>query len=140
MRRGVLGTLLLLGLPHAAAADGAIGAAAAPVFPGVDAAIERAEAHATTASPGLDLRIDPTPLPPAPQRPYGAPAIQSNWADRYFEQDAADRGLSFGFEVKPRSRIGALARQDEAGDSGLDDQLQNLIERPVFGLRGRYRF
>ena len=52
----------------------------------------------------------------------------------------SDRGLSFGFEIHPRSRIGALARKDDVEDPTLGDQLEKLIERPVFGLRGRYRF
>ena len=52
----------------------------------------------------------------------------------------SDRGLSFGFEIQPRSRIGALARKDDVEDPTLGDQLEKLIERPVFGLRRRYRF
>jgi hypothetical protein len=52
----------------------------------------------------------------------------------------SDRGLSFGFEIQPRSRIGALARKDHVQDPTLGDQLERLIERPVFGFRGRYRF
>ena len=138
MRRGLLWSLVLLGLPQVAAADGPIGAAGPPVFPGIEAAIERAEAPPADALPGLDLRIDPTPLPPA--QPYGAPTVGTDRADDNAEQDAADRGLSFGLEVKPRSRIGALARQHETEDSGLDGQLDRLIEQPVLGLRGRYRF
>jgi hypothetical protein len=55
-------------------------------------------------------------------------------------QAQSDRGLSFGFELKPRSRFGNLARKDDAEDPDLGDQLDKLIERPVFGFRGRYRF
>jgi hypothetical protein len=135
MRRGILWTLLLLGLPHAAAADGAN--AVPPVVPDVDAAIERA-APAPDSPPALDLRIDPAPLPSA--LPNGAPASQGDLAEFHDRQEAADRGFSFGLEIKPRTRLGALARRDEPGDPGLDEQLENLIERPVFGLRGRYRF
>jgi hypothetical protein len=138
MSRAVLWTLVLLGLPQVAAAA-AIGVAAEPMVAVGGAPLERAEAPASSP-PGLDLRIKPAPLPPSQHRPYGAAAIESDWADRVTEQDAAGRGLSFGLEVKPRSRIGALARQDEAEDPGIGDQLQRLIERPVFGLRGRYRF
>jgi hypothetical protein len=79
-------------------------------------------------------------LPPSQDWPYGVPALESDWADRYTEQDAADRGLSFGLEIKPRSRIGALARQDQAEDPSLGDQLERLLEQPVLGVRGRYRF
>ena len=52
----------------------------------------------------------------------------------------SDRGLSFGFEIQPRSRIGVLARKDDVEDPTLGDQLEKLIERPVPGFRGRYRF
>ena len=52
----------------------------------------------------------------------------------------SDRGLSFGFELRPRSRFGDLARKDDTEDPDIGDQLDRLIERPVFGLRGRYRF
>jgi hypothetical protein len=76
----------------------------------------------------------------AQDSPDGASAIEAEWADRYTEQDAADRGLSFGLEIKPRSRIGALARQDQAEDPSLGNQLERLIEQPVLGFRGRYRF
>lgn len=139
MRHGALLTLLLLGLPQVAAADAAVGAAVA-VLPAADLAVERPGTPATAASPGLDLRFDPAQLPSAQPRPYGAPAIESDWADPDAELDAADRGLSFGLEIKPHRRIGALARRDETEDPGLGDQLQRLIERPVLGLRGRYRF
>ena len=140
MRHGVLWTLLLLDLPQVAAADGAIGAAADPLLPGGELAIQSRETPAPTFQPNLDLRIDPPQMPSSQDLLHGAPAIESDWADRYFEEDAADRGLSFGFEVKPRSRIGALARKDETEDSGLEGQLERLIERPVLELRGRYRF
>jgi hypothetical protein len=133
-------TLLLLGLPQVAAAEGAIGAGATPIFPAAAPGIEQAEAPAIIAAPGLDLRFDRMQLPAAEHGAYGVPALESDWADSDVELDAADRGLSFGLEVKPRSRMGALARQDEDEDAGLGDQLQRLIEQPVLGVRGRYRF
>jgi hypothetical protein len=138
MGHGFFWMLLVLGLPQVAAAEGAIGAAAAPIPSGAPA-IERAEAPGSSPA-GLDLRIDLAQLARSQHRLYGAAAIESDLADRYAEQDAADRGLSFGFEIKPRSRIGALARQDEAEDPSLGDQLERLIEQPVLGFRGRYRF
>ena len=36
--------------------------------------------------------------------------------------------------------MGALARQHEPEEPGLSGQLERLIERPAFGMRGRYRF
>ena len=135
MRHGFFCMLLVLALPQVAAAEGAIGAGAAPIFPGGAPAIERAEAR-----PGLDLRVAAMQLRFAQDSADAPTAIEAEWADRDTGQDVADRGLSFGFEVKPRSRMGALARQDGGEDSGLGDQLQRLIEHPTFGLRGRYRF
>ena len=132
--------LVVLGLPQVAAAAGVIGAGPTPILPGGTPAIERAEAPAITAAPGLDLRIDPAQLRSLQDQPYGAPVLESDWADQDADLDAADRGLSFGLEVKPRSRLGALARQSGPGDSGLGDQLEKLIEQPVLGVRGSYRF
>jgi hypothetical protein len=140
MHHAVFWTLLALGLPQVAAAGGAIGAGPPPILPGGSPAIERADAPAITAAPGLDLRIDPAQLGAAQYEPFGVPALESEWADQEAELDAADRGLSFGLEVKPRSRLGALARQSEPGDSGLGVQLEKLIEQPVLGVRGSYRF
>jgi hypothetical protein len=139
MRRGVLWILIVLGLPQVALAEGGTGSAA-PIVPGGELA---ADADATSGAPsgrGLDLWLDPRQLPEWQEPQYDASGLESDWADSDTELDAADRGLSFGLEIKPRSRIGALARQDEPGDSGLGDQLEKLIERPVFELRGRYRF
>ena len=173
MRHGVLWTLLMLGLPQVAAADGATGAAVPPVLP-AEPAIERAATSAKAAWPALDLRIDDTmngavpPIVPGgalalehpetpggavsseldpsanptqlPASPEGARAVGDDQAGRDAEPSVADRGLSFGFEVKPRDSMGALARQHETEDPGLGGQLERLIERPSFGLRGRYRF
>jgi hypothetical protein len=167
MRHAVLWTLLLLGLPVAASA-GALAEAAPPALPDEESAIERAKTLGT-APPALDLRIDGamdaaavpfapdeapaptlgTPLPsdldrwldpaqlPSPQGPpAGSQAAAGERTDR------ADRGLSFGLEVTPRSPIGALARQnrDQDQDPSLGGQLERLLERPAFGVRGRYRF
>jgi hypothetical protein len=139
MHHAFFWTLLVLGLPQVAAAGAAIGMAAEPMVAGGGAALERAEAPGSSPT-GLDLRIDTMLLRFAQDSPDGASAIEAEWADRYTEQDAADRGLSFGLEIKPRSRIGALARQDQAEDPSLGDQLERLIEQPVLGFRGRYRF
>jgi hypothetical protein len=140
MRRAVFWILLVLGLPQVAGAAAAIGAAAEPMVAGGAATPERAARGASPA--GLDLRLDARLLGFAQDSPDGASAIEAEWADNdaaIYEPDS-DRGLSFGLEIKPRSRIGALARQDEAEDPSLGDQLQKLIEHPVLGVRGRYRF
>jgi hypothetical protein len=136
MRHGFFWILLVLALPQVAAAERAIGASAAPMLAGEAPAVEQADAPAIIPAPGLDLRIDPAQLL-APQ--HQPPAFESDWADQFPEQDAADRGLSFGLELKPRSRMGALARQGSGEDADLD-QLQRLLEQPVLGVRGRYRF
>ena len=173
MRHAVLWTLVLLGLPQVAAADGAMGAAVPPVLPSEQPAIERAQAPGKALPLGLDLRIDGAlgadvppfapdeasaaalgvPLPsdldlwldaarlPSPQRPpAGAQAAAGERTDPATAPQPADRGLSFGLEVTPRSPIGALARQHEPEAPGLGAQLERLIERPAFGVRGRYRF
>jgi hypothetical protein len=169
MRPGVLWTVLMLGLPQVAAADGA---AVPPVLP-AEPVIERAETPSKAVPPALDLRIDdamrealppivpggalalehpetlgeavaseldpginPAQMPASTYRPDATPAGEGDQA----EPSVADRGLSFGFEVKPRTSIGALARQHEPEEPGLSGQLERLIERPSFGVRGRYRF
>jgi hypothetical protein len=141
MCHAVFWILLVLGLPQVAAAAAATDVAAEPVFPGGEPAIERVETPAT-ATPGLDLRIDAKQLWFAQDPSDGASASAAEGANRDVGgyEPHADRGLSFGLEIKPRSRIGALAREDGGEDSGLDDQLQKLIEHPVLGVRGRYRF
>jgi hypothetical protein len=140
MRRAFFWILLVLGLPQVAGAAAAIGVAAEPMVAGGAAALERAARGTSPA--GLDLRLDAGLLRFAQDPPDGASASDAGWAEddpAIYEPDP-DRGLSFGFEIKPRSRIGALARQDETEDPSLGDQLQKLIENPVLGVRGRYRF
>ena len=170
MRQEVLWTLVLLGLPQIAAADDETGAAVPPVLPaepaieragtpgkigapGLDLRIDDPmSAAAPLIVPGgalalehpetlgnpseFDLGINPAQLPASAYRRDATPAREGDQA----EPSVADRGLSFGFEVKPRSSMGALARQHEAETPGLEGQLERLIERPSFGLRGRYRF
>src|SRR5687768_6538897 len=111
MRYAVFWILLVLGLPQVAAA--ATDVAAEPAFPGGEPAIEGVETPAT-ATPGLDLRIDAKQLWFAQDPPDGASASAAEWAKRDVGgyEPHADRGLSFGLEIKPRSRIGALARED----------------------------
>ena len=120
--------------------DDAMSAALPPIVPGGALALEHAETPGDAAPPDLDSWTDPTQLPASPYAPDGAGASGGDRADRDAEPSVADRGLSFGFEVKPRSPMGALARQHEPEEPGLSGQFERLIERPAFGLRGRYRF
>jgi hypothetical protein len=141
MRRAFFRILLVLVLPQVVGVAAAIGLAAEPMVAGGAAAVERAGARGS-APAGLDLRLDARLLGFAQDPPEGTSTLEAEWADHdtaIYEPDP-DRGLSFGFEIKPRSRIGALARHDQAEDPGLGDQLQKLIENPVLGVRGRYRF
>lgn len=141
MRHSVLWTLALLGLPGVALADGTTGPAAEQILPGGEPAIERTETSTPTSPPALDLRLDPTQLPSAQVPPNGPRAIRADRAERPgAEEHAADRGLSFGVEVKPRSRVDSLAREDETDAPGLEDDLQRLIDKGTLGVRGRYRF
>jgi hypothetical protein len=159
MRRGLLCTLLWISTAQVAVAQAAMGAGNAPILPDENPTIERAGTPPTTPPSELDLRIDPRQLPSLQdlsdgalaidgdwmdgatgQHPDGMPGIEGDRADGAAGQNAADRGLSFGLEVKPRTRMGALARQHEEQDPGLGGQLERLLERPAFGLRGRYRF
>jgi hypothetical protein len=140
MRPMRLGMLWRIGLLGVAVASGATGAAADPALPGDAPPVERAETPAASA-PSLDLRIDPGQLL-SRDLPAGPRQIDPEPAERYTGADehASDRGLSFGLELKPRSPIGSLARQDDVEDPSLTDQLEKVIERPALSLRGRYRF
>lgn len=130
MRCFVFAALFLLGLPQAAFAA-ALDAWGEPVFADNTPAI----GAALSVAPALGLDPIDGVQPPVPPRP----AHDAERADRgvVADREPADRGLSFGFEIRPRTPFGALARKDDAEER---DQLDKLIERPVFGLRGRYRF
>jgi hypothetical protein len=141
MRRRMWWTLLLLGLPRLAAADGA-SPAAAPGTPDLQSGIESVETPAAHPPPGLDLHLDPAGVPPAQELPTVPHAIAPGTADRQVdvEPHAAERGLSFGVELRPRSQFGNRARQDAADAPGLRDDAERLMERSTIGVRGRYRF
>lgn len=152
MRQVLLSILLVLALPQAAAA-GVI-----ELVP--DSLLTRGQAlepgAAVTPAPGFDLGLDDVHLRVAqnapddgagdvPQQAKGDDDEQGDDAPRAKGdispyQAQSDRGLSFGFELRPRSRYGNLARKNDAEEPDLGDQLDKLIERPVFGFRGRYRF
>jgi hypothetical protein len=132
--------LLVLALPQVAAAGGALGVPAEPLVAG-SGALERAAPPLVPAR-GLDLGIEDEQMRVSQEaRDAGQDADSPRALGDIGPYEAqSDRGLSFGFEIQPRSRIGALARKDDVEDPTLSDQLEKLIERPVFGLRGRYRF
>ena len=140
MRQVLLCTLLALALPQFAAAAGVIGVFTEPLTAG-DRALDRAAASATARR--VELGLDGAHLRFAQNAPMedeqGGDAPRAKGDISPYETQS-DRGLSFGFEIKPRSRYGDLARKSDAEDQDFDDRLDNLIERPVFGFRGRYRF
>ena len=142
MRRRMWWIILLLGLPHVAVADNETRPAAEQLLPGGALETERTEAAVPADPPTLDLRIDSTNLLAPGNAPESPPAIASERSDHYTsaDQHTSDRGLSFGFEIRPRSTVGNLARKNDVQDPTLTDQLQKVIERPAFGVRGRYRF
>ena len=141
MRQVVLCILLMFALPQFAAAAGTVAVFTEPLMAGART-LDRAAAPATTAR-GFDLGLDGAHLRFAQNAPeedeQGGDAPRAKGDISPYEAQS-DRGLSFGFEIKPRSRFGNLARKDDAEDPDLGDQLDKLIERPVFGFRGRYRF
>lgn len=132
--------LLVLALPQVAAAGDALGVPAEPLVAG-SGALERAAPPLVPAR-GLDLGIEDEQMRVSQEARDAGQDIDSPRAlgDIGPYEAQSDRGLSFGFEIQPRSRIGALARKDDVEHPTLSDQLEKLIERPVFGLRGRYRF
>jgi hypothetical protein len=137
MRQVCCCILLVLALPQVAAAGGALGVPAEPLVAG-SGALERAAAPLVPAR-GLDLGIEDAQTRVA--RDAGQDTDSPSALGDIGPYEArSDRGLSFGFEIQPRSRIGALARKEDVQDPTLGDQLEKLIERPVFGFRGRYRF
>lgn len=129
----------MLGLLAVSFAAAGAAAAAEELLPG--GALEPTESSTATSSPPLDLHIDTRDLLSLGGASSGADALAADRAERYSRAEPeSDRGLSFDFEVKPRSPLGRLARQSDIQDPTLTDQLQKVIEQPAFGVRGRYRF
>jgi hypothetical protein len=152
MRQLLLCILLALALPPAAAA-GAIDLVPGSLLTGEQALEPGA---AAPPPPGLDLGRDSAGLRVAQNgsddeqgsdllgakgsgNEQGGDLPQAKGDISPYEAQS-DRGLSFDFEVRPRSRFGDLARKNDTEDPDLGDRLDRLIERPVFGFRGRYRF
>jgi hypothetical protein len=137
MRRRIWWMVMALALPC-----GAASVAAEEMLPGGALDLDPLQAPDTAPSPALDLQPDPLDLPPVQAPSVSADGFGANLSEHRVSADEAgsDRGLSFGFEIRPRSPLGNLARKDEVQDPTFTDQLQKVIERPSFGVRGRYRF
>ena len=77
-----------------------------------------------------------------PDRPIDPDSLGAEGLERYDAagRDAADEGLSFGFEVKRRPQFENRMRPDEDESPGLQDDFERLIEHSTLGVRGTYRF
>lgn len=139
MRDGIVWILALAALPGIAAANGVQTGATVGTL--VDDASVSTGGEAAVAPSGLDLHLDALPLP-AEGAPNGAGAIAPKQPERYTgaEAQAAERGLSFGVELRRRNSADNLARAGEPDEPGLQDNLERLIDRSALGLRGMYRF
>ena len=137
MSRTIWWILVLLGLPHVAAADGTSGMTAAQAFADQEAAVARSETPVTDLPPTLDLRIGPPQLP-LQSSPAGSRALGAARADR--SGDAARGPLSFGVELQRRRHVESRAWQDDEDAPGLQDDIERLIEHSTLGVRGTYRF
>jgi hypothetical protein len=139
MRDGIVWILALVALPAGAAANSGQTGAAVEML--ADSPSLSAAPEAAVAPSGLDLQIDQLPLP-APGALDERGAIAPGAPERYLgaEPQAADRGLSFGLEVRRYRAADHLARAIEPDEPGLHDNVERLIDRSALGLRGRYRF
>jgi len=138
MRDGIVWVLALVALPGAALANGGQTSAAVELL--ADSPSLSAAAEAAVAPSGLDLQIDPLPLP-APGAPDGPAAIAPRVPERYTgAEPQAERGLSVGLELRRYRWADHIARVAEPDEPGLQDNVERLIDRSALGLRGRYRF
>ena len=138
MFRMIWWTLVLLGLPHVAAADGATGMTAAQGLADHEAAVVRSEAPVTDLSPTFDLSIGPPQLP-LQSPPSGSRAFGAERGNRA-SADSARGPLSFGVELQRRRQLESRAWQDDEDAPGLQDDIERLIEHSTLGVRGTYRF
>jgi hypothetical protein len=140
MRRDIICALALLGLTQLPGGAGA--AAAANGLPiAASAATLKRMAPAAAADPALDLRF--VPRPPLPrERPTALPALPAAPFDRFGgpRPESAERGLSFGLEVRRRPQFERRAWQNEENAPGLRDDIERVIEHSTLGVRGSYRF
>jgi hypothetical protein len=137
MSRLISWTLALLALPQIAAADvgnGSGGAARDPVA--------ASGARTQEIPPVLDLRIRERLPPTGPEwlteerglglavpEPHSAPA-----------RNSAEKGLSFGLEVRRARQFQNRTRPDEDETPGLQGEIERLIEHSTLGIRGIYRY
>jgi hypothetical protein len=142
MRRLILWTLALLGVPHLAAADVATGLTAGQVLGDAEAANEASDTRVLEFPPALDLRISGRQLPTGQDRPIDPGVLGAGGVDRYgaAARDSADDGLSFGLEVKRRPQLESRTRPDEDEAPSLQGGIERLIEHSTLGIRGSYRF
>ena len=138
MRQEVLWTLLMLGLPQVAAADGATGAAVPPVLPGSELVIERAETPGKAVPPVLDLRIDDAmnaALPPI--LPGGALEME------HAETPGTAVASELDLRINPTQLPASPYLPDGSAAAGMTGRIPNahaLCRRPsgaVLRLRGR---
>jgi hypothetical protein len=138
MRRRIWLILILLGLPHVAAADTA-GRVAAQAFADHEAALPRGERSAASFSPALDLQFVPPQPPPLQPSATVSPERQADPAD-HSRADPAAGSLSFGLELQRRRAPESRAWVDDENVPGLQDDIERLIDRSTLGVRGTYRF
>ena len=142
MRRLILCTLALLGLPHFAVADAVTGSAAGQILAEAEVASGGSASRVLEFPPVLDLRIRGRHVLTDPDRPIDPDLLGAEGLERYDAagREAADEGLSFGFEVKRRPQFENRMRPDENETPGLQDDFERLIEHSTLGVRGTYRF
>ena len=108
MRRKIWCTLVLLALPHVAAAEGPSGTTAGQALADHEKAVARSGTPVADLPPSLDLRI----VPPQASSSLSAPTIsRALGADRAHSADSADGPLSFGLELNRRRQHESRARQ-----------------------------
>jgi hypothetical protein len=135
MRHLPIWMLALLVMPAVASANSAAG----PAPERAAADLERVVPGTTAA--GLDLRLDAAELD-AQYPPAGpsATAIDRRNRGPAVPSPAAQPGLSFGMELKPRGSINDLAHMSPVDEPGVQDNLERWLEHSRVGVRGSYRF
>jgi hypothetical protein len=123
---------ILLVLPWTAWAGDA-GMPQAPVPPDLTAAVARAET-AADFEPEINLTVDPSWSALQDMRPV-LPLAKPSRAKHDVQGP-----LSFGFAVRTRRAIGDEARQTHDEQTGLGEQVEGMVRRATFGVKGTYRF